>query len=344
MSEDLRQQIHTRLSQKETDELLEIWHTHDRDEWSEMAFDAIREILQERDVELPPEAEPVHKAHESEGVTPLRPRTVLYAVYLALAGFAVQAVQITISLVTRQLGAMAEPRFSFFLALLFAGILGFLVFEAWLIYGTWLGRNRRRILYIVWIVLSTVFMLANGGWAQGLAVQPVRTAVGILANGIELVAVVLLLLPISNAWFREMRQAKPSDEQTTQRKKRSPQRRRQPTWPSELSPDRWVRRYSFGTLAISFALSLLASWLVYNLVLWLQEPDYAFYLIPNVMYVVFCLPVQAVALLLGAVIGARSARIPEARWRQATYGVWIVGLISILSAIFGAGILPKSGV
>ncbi len=42
----------------ETEELLEIWRTHDRYEWSEMTFDVIREILQERHVELPHKARP----------------------------------------------------------------------------------------------------------------------------------------------------------------------------------------------------------------------------------------------------------------------------------------------
>jgi len=107
-----------------------------------------------------------------------------------------------------------------------------------------------------------------------------------------------------------------------------------------------VKRYTFGTLGISFAISLLASWLVYNLVLWLQQtnyPNYPFDPFPNVMYAMSCLPVQAIVLILGAAIGAMSTRIPEERWRRATYGVWIVGLVAIVSAVVGAGVLPRSG-
>jgi hypothetical protein len=371
MNDDLRSQTYLNFSRRETEELLEIWRTHDRYEWSEMTFDVIREILQERHVEPPPQGEAVYEAHklkagvvredqqerhvvppqqdeparephEAEGVTPLRPKTVSYAVYLALAGLAVGAVLITVSLVTGQLGAEAYPALAFFLGLMAAG---FLAFEAWLIHGVWLGRNRRRILYMVWIASATVFNLANGAWAQAWAVQPARTAVGLLATGIELIAVVLLVLPISNAWFREMRAAR-AGEQAAQRNKRSPQRRRWPTWLSELSPDRWVRRYTFGTLAISFAISLLVSWLVYNLVLWLQQtnyPNYPFDPFPNIMYAMSCLPVQAIGLTLGAAIGAISTRIPEVRWQRATYGVWTVGLIAIVAAVVAVSVLPRSG-
>jgi hypothetical protein len=59
MSDDLRDQIYRSLSQKATDELIEIWQANNRTEWTEMAFDAIRDILQERHVDLPPQAEPV---------------------------------------------------------------------------------------------------------------------------------------------------------------------------------------------------------------------------------------------------------------------------------------------
>jgi MFS family permease len=297
---------------------------------------------QERHVVPLSQGEPAQEPREAEGVTPLRPKTVSYAVYMALTGLAVRAVLITVSLVTGQLGAEAHPALAFFLGLMAAG---FVAFEAWLIHGVWLGRNRRRILYMVWIASATVFNLANGAWAQAWIVQPARTAVGLLATGIELVAVVLLVLPISNAWFREMRAAR-AGEQAAQRNQRSPQRRRWPTWLSELSPDRWVRRYTFGTPGISFAISLLASWLVFNLVLWLQQtnyPNYPFDPFLNVMYAMSCLPAQAIALILGAAIGAVSTRIPEERWRRATYGVWTAGLIAIVSAVVGAGILPRSG-
>jgi hypothetical protein len=37
-----------------------------------------------------------------------------------------------------------------------------------------------------------------------------------------------------------------------------------------------------------------------------------------------------------------STRIPEERWQQATYGVWVAGLIAILLAIFGAIVIPNT--
>jgi len=69
MTEELRQQIYTRLSQKETAELVEMWQTNDRATWTEMAFDVIREILQERLVELPPQGKPVSETHKSKETT-----------------------------------------------------------------------------------------------------------------------------------------------------------------------------------------------------------------------------------------------------------------------------------
>jgi hypothetical protein len=59
MSNDLRRQIYNNLKQKETDELIRIWQTNDRVEWSEAAFDVIQEILLERLAELPAQNEPV---------------------------------------------------------------------------------------------------------------------------------------------------------------------------------------------------------------------------------------------------------------------------------------------
>lgn len=59
MSENLREQIRNSLSQKEIYELLDIWKTNDRLEWSDTAFDVLREILRERIGRLPPQDEPV---------------------------------------------------------------------------------------------------------------------------------------------------------------------------------------------------------------------------------------------------------------------------------------------
>ena len=59
MSSDFRKQLYNNLNLKETDELVEIWQTNDRVEWTELAFDVVREILQERIGELPEQDEPV---------------------------------------------------------------------------------------------------------------------------------------------------------------------------------------------------------------------------------------------------------------------------------------------
>src|SRR5688572_18652885 len=68
MSDDFRRQVYNSLILKETDELLEIWEKNDRTDWSEFAFESIREILLERLGEVPPQNEPVyeHVAQEME--------------------------------------------------------------------------------------------------------------------------------------------------------------------------------------------------------------------------------------------------------------------------------------
>ena len=59
MSDAIREQIYSTLDQKETDELLAIWQANNRAEWSETAFDVIREILEARQGELPVQHAPV---------------------------------------------------------------------------------------------------------------------------------------------------------------------------------------------------------------------------------------------------------------------------------------------
>ena len=65
MSENFRNQLYRNLNQKETDELVEIWQTNNHIEWTEMAFDVIQEILQERQVEFPPQDEPITEESET---------------------------------------------------------------------------------------------------------------------------------------------------------------------------------------------------------------------------------------------------------------------------------------
>jgi hypothetical protein len=55
MSNDLREQIHNELNLRETEDLLEIWRANDHEEWSDTAFEVIREILSERLGEVPPQ-------------------------------------------------------------------------------------------------------------------------------------------------------------------------------------------------------------------------------------------------------------------------------------------------
>lgn len=55
MGDDLRRQIYLNFNQRQTEELIDIWRVYDSNQWSETTFDVIRQILEERHVELPPE-------------------------------------------------------------------------------------------------------------------------------------------------------------------------------------------------------------------------------------------------------------------------------------------------
>jgi hypothetical protein len=66
MGSDLRKQIFANLHLKETDELIEIWTTNDHVEWSETAFDVVKELLKERLGEIPPQNEPVFEHAKQE--------------------------------------------------------------------------------------------------------------------------------------------------------------------------------------------------------------------------------------------------------------------------------------
>jgi tetratricopeptide (TPR) repeat protein len=54
MHNELRQQIHDNLNEKSTDYLLDIWQNGDPEEWDEVTFEVVGEILRERLEELPP--------------------------------------------------------------------------------------------------------------------------------------------------------------------------------------------------------------------------------------------------------------------------------------------------
>jgi len=82
MSEELRDQIYSSMNMKDTDELIEIWETNNRYEWTDTAFDVVHQILLNRIDELPEQNDPVFEekgeddkdnqedSHEDEAETP----------------------------------------------------------------------------------------------------------------------------------------------------------------------------------------------------------------------------------------------------------------------------------
>lgn len=68
MRKNLKDQIYQSMNLKETEELLQIWQENDRVEWSDTAFDVIKDILMERLGEIPPQAEPVFEYADEEDI------------------------------------------------------------------------------------------------------------------------------------------------------------------------------------------------------------------------------------------------------------------------------------
>ncbi len=66
MNASLREEIYRNLDIRETDDLIEIWQTNDRLQWSDEAFEVISEILRKRGIEPPAQNEPVLE-HDEDG-------------------------------------------------------------------------------------------------------------------------------------------------------------------------------------------------------------------------------------------------------------------------------------
>jgi hypothetical protein len=132
VSNDLRKQIRENFDLKETDEIVEIWTTNDRVEWSETAFDIMKEILEQRLGKIPLQNEPVLEHVDREVYetfkedTPLgkftdpdnapvfyKPKEVLWMNYWLNRG-AVAAVVVTIISSISDIARMQQMFFSYF--------------------------------------------------------------------------------------------------------------------------------------------------------------------------------------------------------------------------------------
>ncbi len=65
---DIQNQIIENMQLKETDELLQIWKTNDRDAWSDEAFSAVEKILEQRLGTVPPQAEDAEDRQREEDI------------------------------------------------------------------------------------------------------------------------------------------------------------------------------------------------------------------------------------------------------------------------------------
>ncbi len=69
MDQELKDQIRSKMQEKDTQELITIWKKNDQTEWHEEAFDVIREILLKRTGELPAQG-PVADAESASAEEP----------------------------------------------------------------------------------------------------------------------------------------------------------------------------------------------------------------------------------------------------------------------------------
>jgi len=69
MNNDLREQIRNTLDLKDTNELLDIWQINNRAEWSDDAFDVIKDILMERGEEIFEQDDPIYEVEEVDEET-----------------------------------------------------------------------------------------------------------------------------------------------------------------------------------------------------------------------------------------------------------------------------------
>jgi hypothetical protein len=72
MDEKWVSEIHKKMEQKTTEELLEVWVQNDRGEWTDEAFEAVSRILGERGEPLPPQQESIDREKERlfQGILP----------------------------------------------------------------------------------------------------------------------------------------------------------------------------------------------------------------------------------------------------------------------------------
>lgn len=66
MNDKLYEQIYRNMANKDTDELLEIWRKNDHVEWSDTAFEVIKDILIKRLDEVPGQDDPIYEYLEED--------------------------------------------------------------------------------------------------------------------------------------------------------------------------------------------------------------------------------------------------------------------------------------
>jgi hypothetical protein len=205
MNERLIQQIRSSMEAKSTEELLKIWEENNREEYSDEAFEAIKQLLTERGITLPPQ-KPFQKRLAKSGIEQMnRPKKVSLALkllYLSLGiGFLQIIINIGYSLQLAESSPIAQ-RISpiIFVLLVNVGALGILWF---LIYMIGKGRNWARIVYIANYTTEVMIYLII--LPPLLAINIIFGIFYITQTILQVIAMVLLFQKPSSEWFRHKR-------------------------------------------------------------------------------------------------------------------------------------------
>ncbi len=68
--EYLREQIYNSLNLRDTEDLIDIWQAHDTDEWTDLAFEVVKNILQTRLGKLPSQEDVIQDQFDTESESP----------------------------------------------------------------------------------------------------------------------------------------------------------------------------------------------------------------------------------------------------------------------------------
>jgi membrane-associated HD superfamily phosphohydrolase len=205
MNERLIQQIRSSMEAKSTEELLKIWEENNREEYSDEAFEAIKQLLTERGITLPPQ-KPFQKRLAKSGIEQMnRPKKVSLALKLLYLSLGFYILQFIINIgyllergelypITQETSTITDVLLS---TIYTVGVRWFLI------YMIGKGRNWARIVYIANYTTEVMIYLII--LPPLLAINIIFGIFYITQTILQVIAMVLLFQKPSSEWFRHKR-------------------------------------------------------------------------------------------------------------------------------------------